>query len=360
MDAPLAPSNLFDDDGVIATDIACRRCAYNLRGLREDGRCPECGTPVGLSTSGDLLRFADPDWVEKLARGVRLMLWGLLITIVVSVIVGCIVGATGSPEMLTKVVSLLSGLLILYGAWLLTTPDPSRIGEDRYVTARRVIRFCLIAGLIGEAFEIAKDGISPAPWVLTILLTALAVILQLTGVVGEFAKFRYIENLADRIPNRKLASFARFMRWAFCIGLTAMILLGAALAFGFYRSGLTPTITGLPATTTSPAYAPNSGLNVQYSYSTGAPASQAAVTPTPGGVPVPSPANASAKPSKQLIGVTIATGCASLLAMVIFGILALVLYIQFAGELRRQAEAARLTWAAGQREPPPPPLTNGQ
>jgi hypothetical protein len=34
------------EDDVIAEDMPCIRCFYNLRGLREEGRCPECGTAI--------------------------------------------------------------------------------------------------------------------------------------------------------------------------------------------------------------------------------------------------------------------------------------------------------------------------
>src|SRR5258706_15757786 len=62
----------------IAQDTPCRKCGYNLRGLSGDGRCPECGTSVGFSLQGDLLRFCDPSWVDTLRRGVN-----------------CIIGADG-------------------------------------------------------------------------------------------------------------------------------------------------------------------------------------------------------------------------------------------------------------------------
>jgi acyl carrier protein len=32
--------------GVIAGDVACLACGYNLRGLPPFGNCPECGTPA--------------------------------------------------------------------------------------------------------------------------------------------------------------------------------------------------------------------------------------------------------------------------------------------------------------------------
>ena len=51
--------------GLVVIDLSCRRCGYNLRTLAEAGRCPECGSPVGLSTRGNFLQFADPDWVAR-------------------------------------------------------------------------------------------------------------------------------------------------------------------------------------------------------------------------------------------------------------------------------------------------------
>jgi hypothetical protein len=34
------------DTGTISNNLPCRKCAYNLRGLKFDGRCPECGEPI--------------------------------------------------------------------------------------------------------------------------------------------------------------------------------------------------------------------------------------------------------------------------------------------------------------------------
>jgi len=31
---------------VVASDLACEACGYNLRTLSNDGVCPECGTAV--------------------------------------------------------------------------------------------------------------------------------------------------------------------------------------------------------------------------------------------------------------------------------------------------------------------------
>ena len=39
----------------LASDLACRKCGYHLRGLPTNGMCPECGTPVAISLRGPLL-----------------------------------------------------------------------------------------------------------------------------------------------------------------------------------------------------------------------------------------------------------------------------------------------------------------
>lgn len=38
------------DDQTLDVDVHCHQCGYNLRGLSEPGRCPECGTPIAEST----------------------------------------------------------------------------------------------------------------------------------------------------------------------------------------------------------------------------------------------------------------------------------------------------------------------
>ena len=64
---PLQPASMFS--GSVEGDIPCRKCSYNLRGLPLDGRCPECGTPVGVSVNGELLRYSDPEFIQTLRRG---------------------------------------------------------------------------------------------------------------------------------------------------------------------------------------------------------------------------------------------------------------------------------------------------
>lgn len=64
----------------IKYDLFCHRCGYNLRGLNPDGLCPECGQPVTLAFRERLLRYAAPDWVKTIHRGVRFeLVWVALL-----------------------------------------------------------------------------------------------------------------------------------------------------------------------------------------------------------------------------------------------------------------------------------------
>lgn len=43
---PEIRSVIVDEKGRLASDVVCPSCRYNLRGLQQDGACPECGLPV--------------------------------------------------------------------------------------------------------------------------------------------------------------------------------------------------------------------------------------------------------------------------------------------------------------------------
>src|ERR1043165_6321383 len=80
-DAPApAPSHpAVDEAGILISDVPCRSCSYNLRGLHRDSDCPECATEIQLCLRGNLLYCSDPDWVEKLKIGSRILFfWAVL------------------------------------------------------------------------------------------------------------------------------------------------------------------------------------------------------------------------------------------------------------------------------------------
>jgi hypothetical protein len=297
--APALPADMLDSAGTLSQDVKCRRCGYNLRGLHHAGRCPECGTPVGLSCHGDLLRFADPLWLDKLARGALLIVWGVLISIVVRVGGGTILALTGAP-MLTPMLGVLASIVGLYGAWLLTEPDPSGIGEDRYVSDRRIVRFALATGIGAQVLQLVMPMTHTMPMTyfpLMMVVSVLVVLAGLIGIVGEFAKLTYFHKLALRIPDIVLSRRARKLRWAMAITLGSIVVLGGLAA----ALGLSGGTTGL-----------------------------------------------------RLLGPGVA-GLACLagvggIAYLIVALLVLILTYRLSKEFRRQAQIARMTWAAAESE----------
>jgi hypothetical protein len=242
--AAVQPQRVYevvDPNATLDRDCPCRKCAYNLRGLSQGGRCPECGTPVGLSTAGDLLRFADPNWLTTLARGLSFILWGILVNIIVGVFGA--VALRGQPGQAW--ISIVSGLMGLWGAWLLTEPDPSGLGEERYSKARKLVRITLLVGLAGRVLRatLVSFNLTNGPEVgLALLLGSVGT--AFVAIIGEFAQLAYIQKLAWRIPDKDLAHRANFIRWPYTMSLAVFALAGAVSRlssfYGARRSARAP------------------------------------------------------------------------------------------------------------------------
>jgi hypothetical protein len=241
-DAAVA-AHMADLSGTVSTDIPCRKCGYNLRGLTLGGRCPECGRPVGLSVQGDLLRFSDPNWLLKLQRGTHLIIASVIVGFIGGFVVALIFRGSQVP---TAVLQLLAGIGSFVGAWFLTEPDPSGLGEDQYGTARKVIRVTLLIGIVGQVLQIVQTLETLSPTVLRAFLV-LGVIAGLAGVVGQFAQLQYLSKLATRIPDLKLSDRARFLMWAFGISYGLLVVVGAILLAMTRAAGGAPPGGGLAA-----------------------------------------------------------------------------------------------------------------
>lgn len=212
-----------DAQGSLIADIACRRCGYNLRGLREEGACPECGSAVGLSTRGDFLRFASPTWVNKLAFGLSIILWSILFSILSYCAVFSVAALAPGMAPATLILVLLANLVGFIGAWLLTEADPSALGEDRYAKARKIARIGLFVSVGLSLTEVIQSVLPSSPAIIT-TFEIIGMGLGAVALIGEFFLFVYIEHLALRIPDPKLASRSRLLRWTIVIATGSLIL----------------------------------------------------------------------------------------------------------------------------------------
>ena len=238
--APLVPYTIQDD-------APCLACGYNLRGLGSHGRCPECGTAIGRSLHGNFLRFARPDYVRKLARGVTLILWGLLVALVATVLNVLVAFAGVSPAFL-HLIGLLGGLVGLIGAWLATTPDPSRIDEAWQFGARKLIRITVAIGLGNSLLNTVMAAGAGASVTFARAEAAVRVLLLLFLVaqfVGWCAQFVYFRRLALRIPNLKLAGSTRTVMWGTIISLALFLLsTGMVVLLAMAGAGVSGSLVG--------------------------------------------------------------------------------------------------------------------
>ena len=122
---------------LVLDDTPCRSCGYNLRTLPTTGICPECTTPVARSLAGHLLRDADPHFLRRLNAGLRISqfsIGGLLLIAFLDR------GVWRFLFSAAPIFSLIGSAAALAGTWLLTTPDPSGLGEDQYGSLRTTAR----------------------------------------------------------------------------------------------------------------------------------------------------------------------------------------------------------------------------
>ncbi len=193
------------DATVISEDIACGRCSYNLKGLKNGGNCPECGNPISPSAGGTTrdssLVSAPRDYLIGLAWAARAMLMTTLAgpptVLLATEVVSRAIGAS---------ISLAWAILWYASAWGISRPrrpgegdkvDPE---EDRVVvTALRVTQFAWI--LAAAMWTIDALGVAmPAP----IALFFLAI-----GYFGAWSVFLRAATIADAASD---PDFARLLR----------------------------------------------------------------------------------------------------------------------------------------------------
>lgn len=240
MDRVIIPKHpvALDEAGTIIEDLPCKQCAYNLCGLREEGRCPECGAAVGRSLVGDYLRYAHPDWIGKVALGLRILVLRVIGVILLMCILGTAIPViTSQPSdmawanALVLVIQFGGPLIGLIGVWLITIPDPG--GDD--LTDQRIrvgLRVCAAAAAITGCYD-AFAELAKTTWPAAVG-TASSVITTIAYFVGLFLICVHFERLAERVPDEKLAKESVQLKWALLASGGAILLgrgAGPAAAF---------------------------------------------------------------------------------------------------------------------------------
>ncbi|OWY72577.1 hypothetical protein B7486_06555 [cyanobacterium TDX16] len=195
-----APAVKLDEAGLIAEDLPCRHCGYNLRTLSPKVQCPECGTSVGRSVHGDYLRYADPAWVRGLATGATIVILGTFGQVLgFSALLGfSLTGVFGVRwyRYFFSVVHLIS----IAGFWKLTSPDPAEEEASTQFDARRLTRALLVLSLCLTSLSIVR------PLLGSTIESVLKTIMNANAIASPIALFIFAQRMAMRVPDKKLKS----------------------------------------------------------------------------------------------------------------------------------------------------------
>jgi len=342
----------------LTTDLACARCGYNLRGLRADHLCPECGTPIERSLAGNLLRFADPAWVDKLRLGVALKLWMMLIALIVGV--GGAAASAFGLFVIQAVLSLITGVLGLWALWLITAPEPNVAKTEDPMSLRRLLRACAVIGFFGgqaQTFTGATPGMTPGALPGVVLLGAVGV-MMLIGLGAMFGEFVYLRRFARRIPDPKLADNTTVVMWGFCGTMALAITLFAVASIAFIPfAAAAPTVgggggPGAPAADASAAIVEDGDDAEATTATRDEVGTTAAVTVTGTGARG-TMVTTVATPPNWAMGMLMLFGCGFLVGILVFGIWYIVVLFQYHAALRNVlVEAQHLAQQEHAASPP--------
>ncbi|MCG3124141.1 MAG: hypothetical protein GIKADHBN_02584 [Phycisphaerales bacterium] len=223
---------------LVEGDRACVKCSYNLRGLRVDGRCPECGHAVADSLRGTLLEFAAPEYVARVNSGLSLVLTAILLMIISTVLTflgefaGSSTGYRAEIALVTSLFALGVSAMGLVGYLRYSTPDPGFIGTERPDASRKVLRTAVIiqasiSMLLVVWQSIGMAGMPAGPSA----SMAVALLLQGVGTVAWLVQFVSVMNytnwIARRVPDHYIMKRTRLYRWL----LPVLSVVGAAVFF---------------------------------------------------------------------------------------------------------------------------------
>jgi len=245
-----------------ATTPLCVGCGYDLRGIAVEGGCPECGTAVQRSITGDALEYADDSWLRTVHRGASLIAVGPLsvITIMTTGLILIITGVfirsrTGTrPRWIDAVMGTADILLIAamicvaIGAVLFTTQEPRLRDREPVISTRSVARWGMIAAIVlGVTYAVLERSL-PASATTSLAQALIAIPWMILLAVTLSSILFWAADLAARMPNADLArrstEAAKFVRWA----LPVIALPELLNAFSGSMQGMAATIANALAT----------------------------------------------------------------------------------------------------------------
>jgi hypothetical protein len=203
---------------VIAADLPCGRCSYNLRGLKLSGQCPECGKPIrrpkARAVFGDQMSGAPLMWLMWYSRGTRLLClggWLMAMGLVAWALVG---------HLACLLLAIAGSVAWSIGTVIVTRPRPKTMEkgvdpEHEWRAWRSWARWSQPAWTVALA---GAAVVQVMGWYTPVAVVPVAVFL-LAGVVGWWPLMLMQSNLAYWASDTELADKLRNCSWASALGM---------------------------------------------------------------------------------------------------------------------------------------------
>lgn len=229
----------------IVGPLPCVKCLYDLAGLMDDQKCPECGTPVCATIGG--IATAKPETLIRLRRGLRFValpmilgpLW--LFTAQVFAMWFAFGGMGGSSGDLFWIIRLYAVPVVSIGLTVL-----SAIG---WVTTRRALiasdmtmpphaeRLPLLAWAFAALYAITEIGPALMFPILPVLpfglmLPVLYALTLLTWLLRTIVGFRLLRDFADGLELPRLGRVIHVFVWIAALSGGLALTIGWALEVG--------------------------------------------------------------------------------------------------------------------------------
>jgi predicted RNA-binding Zn-ribbon protein involved in translation (DUF1610 family) len=205
-------TQVFDAQGLVAADIACATCGYNLRGLTRGTVCPECGQAIGPSVQRRMRWMDQVSRIGDVIGGLTWLSGGLGADLALRIASGAFFLLLWNVRMgmlpglrLLAGLEWLAALAAVAGAWRATP----RIAGQRFLperwwgwSARILLIAWLLTGLAGTGL-------------LAYMLSAMPIALlgRAAGVVGSICLLGYLRELAQRISQEELIKPLGLAMW---------------------------------------------------------------------------------------------------------------------------------------------------
>ena len=255
-DAPVAGSidlNAIDADEMIVTaDVRCAACGYNLRMLPLDGVCPECATAVAGSVRPDSLHYADANWLDRTATGVRTLIVALIgapvILVLTEVISRIANGGFAAFVMLLLAVATLPLLLFSLAAiFNISASDPAARPTDFSPWNRRVAQgFAIFVAPLAVLIYVMYASSRPGPGGRGFAL-GVTVLLLFAVPAAIVATLRCLRRVAERARRADLARKCTHLVWLTCVA-------GSFIAVASLLSMFQPYLFRPPAAPAAPQF----------------------------------------------------------------------------------------------------------